>query len=878
MNQFADAFASGNAQEHFKQLIKQKNSELQAKFDPLQSVAELLSEKSAFIDSLLSQCWRHFLGEHAQQFSLIAVGGYGRQELFPHSDIDILILTAEAPGEALHEPLANFSRFLWDIGLKPGQSVRSIAECIQAAIDDQTIMTTLLESRLIDGNQELLEYLLTETGTEKIWPSEQFFHAKFMEQRARYAKFHDTAYNLEPNIKEGPGGLRDIQIIAWIFKRHYHAQTLQELINYDFLSPSEYAELIAGQQMLWRLRYALHTLTGRGEDRLLFDYQYDLAAWFGFAKTEATQDVERFMQYYFRTVVGLERLNEILLQLFDERFISHANTRQIIPINNKFNSVGRYLEVADENVFQRDPPALLEIFLALQQSPSLLGIRASTIRLIRKNLPLIDDDFRRNKNVNRLFIDILRQPRGVLSQLRRMNRHGILAAYLPSFGHIVARMQYDLFHVYTVDEHTLFVVRNLRRFALQKHRAELPMCNDIFMLIKKPYLLYIAALFHDIAKGKGGDHSELGETIAREFCLQHDIPEYDTRLVMWLVRNHLIMSMTAQRKDISDPDVIHEFATQVGTIERLNHLYLLTVADIRATNPELWNSWKDALLKELYNATHRALHQGLQNPLDQAARIAETKQEAIRELQILGISRAYADTAWQHISDDYFLRFSPDEIIWHTVALAAAGSDSSQPLVLLRPQTLLRSAEVFVFSPYKETVFSLITGALDQLGFTILDARIVTTKDNYLLNSFQILEQSGQPINDLFREMHICAALRKTLAQGASSSQKNIRHRASRQAKHFPIPTSCYFHPATPNRYTPLEIICTDRPGLLSKIGKAFLQREIILHNAKITTIGSRVEDMFYITDKDNDPIDDPETQQQLREEISKVLDEAMQH
>lgn len=877
MDPFADLFATSHAQEHFKQLIKQKNGELRTKFDPQQSVSLLLHEKSAFIDTVLSGCWRHFLGRHAAQLSLIAVGGYGRREMFPHSDIDILILTLP-DDDAYREALAEFSRFLWDIGLKPGQSVRSIAECVQAATDDQTVMTTLLDSRLIDGNPELLERLITSTSTDHIWPSEQFFHAKFMEQRARYAKFYDTAYNLEPNIKEGPGGLRDIQIIAWIFKRHYHTQTLQELIKYDFLSESEYEELVAAQQTLWRLRYAMHTLTGRCEDRLLFDYQHDLAEWFGFANTGATQNVERFMQHYFKTVVGLERLNDILLQLFDERFINRSNANQAIPITAKFNSVGRYIEAVSDNVFQQHPTALLEIFLVLQQSPSLLGIRATTIRLIRKNLFLIDDEFRRNKNACRLFIDILRQPRGVLHQLRRMNRYGILAAYLPSFGHIVARMQYDLFHVYTVDEHTLFVIRNLRRFSLRIHRAELPLCTDIFLLIKKPYLLYIAALFHDIAKGKGGDHSELGETIARNFCAQHDIPEYDTKLVTWLVRNHLMMSMTAQRKDISDPSIIHEFATKVGTIERLNHLYLLTVADIRATNPELWNSWKDALLKELYTATHRALHQGLQNPIAQAERIAENKQEAAQELQKLGISQAHIHNAWKHISDDYFLRFSPEEIIWHTIAIAAGDSDSNQPLVLLRPQTLLRSAEVFVFSPYKETNFSLITGALDQLGFTILDARIITTTDNYLLNSFQILEQSGQPINDLFREMHICATLRKVLHMGRSNGQKNIRHRASRQAKHFPIPTTFFFHPATPNRYTPLEIICTDRPGLLSKIGKAFLRREIILHNAKITTIGSRVEDMFYITDKQGNAIDNPETQQQLREEILTVLNETTQH
>lgn len=857
----------------FKELIKQKNTELRQKFDPQSSVANLLKEKSDFIDEILTSCWRYFLNEHAVTLSLIAVGGYGRKELFPYSDIDILVLLDSNDTSACQEPLAHFFTFLWDIGLKPGQSVRTINETIQAARDDQTIMTGLMEMRLIDGSEFLFETLKARITPDKIWPSDQFFAAKMLEQRQRYAKFHDTAYNLEPNIKEGPGGLRDRQVIAWVFKRHYNASTLKELIKYGFLPKSEYAELVAAVEVLWRIRYALHLLTNRGEDRLIFDYQRELAVQFGFKtkNPKFNQDVEQFMQFYFKTVQGLERLNEMLLQLFNERFLSEEVIPKPIPLTDEFVSINGYLEAKGDSIFEKNPLTLLKVFLILQQNPGLKGIRATTIRLIRKNLHLIDDDFRNNKAANRLFVEIFCQPRGITTQLRRMNRYGILAAYLPAFANIVARMQYDLFHIYTVDEHTLFVIRNLRRFALEIHYDELPFCNDIFKLIAKPEILYFSALFHDIAKGRNGDHSTVGEEIARNFCIQHDFSSHDTKLIAWLVRHHLIMSLTAQRKDIGDPDVIHEFAQQVGSTEYLNYLYLLTVADIRATNPEIWNSWKDALLKELYSVTHNALRRGLQNPVGLMDRLQDTKKEAKDELIKLGLSEPIIDSSWQHANDDYFLRYSADEIAWHTIAITSS-SEEDLPLVLLRPQTQRGSAEVFVYTKNKGPIFSIITATLDQLGLTILDARIMTTKNDYALNSFQVLEQSGEPIKDLLREIHISTALRNNLLFGTAQERKNI-HRESRQAKHFPIPTSVEFYADPLNRHTIIELVTTDHAGLLSKIGRVFVNLNIHLQSAKIFTIGGRAEDMFYVTDSQLLPISDKNQQDIIKKEIISVLE-----
>jgi [protein-PII] uridylyltransferase len=854
-----ELFATQNNIVSFKNLLKQQLDSLKARFDPHQSVMQLLLDKAQFIDLLLTTAWTHFLADHTNKLSLVAVGGYGRQELFPYSDIDILILLDGIQTPKHQEALSDFCRFIWDIGLKPGLSVRTVAECVEALKDDQTIMTSLLEMRLIHGNPELFNQIQQIINSDKVWPPEQFFAAKMHEQQLRYFKYHDTAYNLEPNVKEGPGGLRDLQVIAWVFKRYYHSASLEELIAYHFILASEYHELIAARDILWRTRYALHLLTNRNEDRLLFDCQHDLAVQFGFTEGDYNQITEQFMQFYFKTVVGLERLNEMLLQLFKER-LTTSQKIEPVEINDCFVAISGYLEAKNEQIFQQQPLLLLELFLVLQKNPHLKGIRATTIRLIRNNLDLIDDTFRYDKAANRLFMEILRQPVGVTHLLRRMNRYGILAAYLPSFANIVARMQYDLFHVYTVDEHTLFVIGNLRRFSLTKYQYELPFCYDVFALISKPEVLYIAALFHDIAKGMGGDHSTLGEEMAREFCFQHELSSHDTKLITWLVRNHLLMSMTAQRKDISDPEVIYEFASQVGNSEYLNHIYLLTVADIRATSPTLWNSWKDALLQELYNLTLRALRHGLQNPITVEQRLMENKKEANDELLKQGLCQALIEASWQHTSDDYFLRYTTDEIVWHTLAIASC-SERDLPLVLLRLHTQRGSAEVFVYAKNEEMIFSISTATLDQLGLTILDARIITTADQYVLNSFQVLEQSGQPINDETRKEHICSSLRANLLKKTIKVQKNI-HRQSRQAKHFPIATTVFFPDDSVSRFTVVELVTTDRSGLLSDIGQIFIALNIQLHDAKITTIGSRVEDIFYITDKSGNLLTDMQKQQ----------------
>ncbi len=867
-----ELFTSPNKIQHFKGLIKDNIADTISQFHSSAPMLELINARADFTDDILRQCWRNFLGHDAKSLALIAVGGYGRRELHPQSDIDILILLDDETEENQHNSLSEFFKFLWDIGLKLGHSVRSVTECTSVAIQDQTIITNLMESRIVDGSKKLFDKMTENIDPSKIWPSNTFFEAKMEEQHHRYAKYRDSGHNLEPNVKEGPGGLRDIQLIAWVIKRHYNSRTLSELLQQGCLTKSEYDEFIQAQEFLWRVRFALHAITGRDENRLLFDYQITVAQQLGYGDNEENQAVEKFMQQYYRTVMGLQRLNEMLMQLFREVMLREHEGCSVVSINQHFQSLCDFVEVTHENVFKARPIALLEIFLVLQQVSSTKGVRAPTIRLIRQNLHLIDDKFRKNKNASNLFMEILKQRNGITHQLRRMNRYGVLAAYIPAFANIVGRMQYDLYHVYTVDEHTLFLIRNLRRFALAKFRHELPFCNDIFMLIPKPELLYVAGLFHDIAKGKGGDHSILGQKIAKDFCQQHGLNRHDTNLVTWLVRNHLLMSMTAQRKDIADPEIIREFATVVGTLERLNYIYLLTVADIRATNPSLWNSWRNSLLKELYFAVHRAFHRGLDNPLDKQEQIKSAQREARSMLKHLGLKISDVKKVWRTISEDYFLRYSPEESVWHTIAIASCHYEDL-PLILLRPQNQRGSAEVFLYTKNDDYIFSHSTAILSQLGLTILDARIITSGKDYVLNSYLILEQSGDPIDDLLREQQIAAKLRAQLKNSCGLSPDVVRLE-NRLAKHFKTDTQIYFHTDPHHRYTILELITNDQLGLLSKVGRAFNQLQVRLHQAKITTIGSRAEDLFYITDNQDQLFDSDEIKESIKKTIIALVGE----
>jgi [protein-PII] uridylyltransferase len=823
---------------------------------------------ATFIDRLLAKAWIAHELPRDKGLALVAVGGFGRGELHPGSDVDLLILVNKVRDHAAQ--IQSFITFLWDIGLEVGQSVRTVKDCVRESKKDITVATNLMEAHLIVGDAALFERMRQATSAEKIWPSRKFFEAKWSEQRSRHYKFHDTAYNLEPNVKEGPGGLRDIQMVGWVAKRHFGAETLHELVTHEFLTESEYESLTQGQSFLWQVRFALHILTGRREDRLLFDYQRTLAAQFGYSDDDANLAVEKFMKRYYRTIMDLSRLNEMLLELFQEAILHADASRSITPISRRFQAVNGFIEVTNANVFKRYPFALLEIFLVVQQHEELKGVRASTIRLIRAHRQLIDEKFRHDIRSRSLFMEILKQPNRVTRELRRMHRYGVLEEYLPVFGAVVGQMQYDLFHTYTVDEHSLFVLQNIRAFASPEREQAMPRCAELFARLPKPHLLYIAGLFHDIAKGRGGDHSELGMTIAMEFCIDHGLGQYDARLVAWLVRHHLTMSLTSQRRDITDPDVIKEFAQTVGDQNHLDYLLLLTVADVRGTNPALWNDWKATLLGDLYESTARALRRGLENPIDRAELIAETQLEARRLLQDSNGISEQAATLWASLGDDYFLRSTADEIAWHTRAIVQADADEL-PLALVRQGR--GGTEVFVYAPDREFLFAASTSVLGRLGLNIVDSRILTADNGMTLDSYVVFELDGEPVSGAAREREISAALRAALSDPGATRRDN-RRLPKRQLRHFQTPTQVSFSHDPGNDRTVMEVIAGDRPGLLSVIGWALADCKVRLQNAKIATFGERAEDVFFVTDAGNRPLA-PESFDAVRDKVIAAIDAA---
>jgi [protein-PII] uridylyltransferase len=865
------ALAAGDqAVAAIRSALRAATRELFALYDRGAPVSELVAARSQLVDILVCEAWGRNV-PHGSKAALVAVGGYGRGELHPASDVDILILVEHSDDPRLDAVMSDLITFLWDIGLEVGHSVRTVDECVAEGRADVTVMTNLIEARLLAGGESLFSRMRAATAPDRIWPSAAFFAAKIREQRARWHKYGDTAYNLEPNIKENPGGLRDIQMIGWVAKRHFSADTLHDLVTHGFLSEGEYLTLVEGQALLWRIRFVLHRLAGRREDRLLFDYQRTLAHAFGFADADETLAVEQFMQQYYRTVMELNRLNEMLLQLFEEAILLHDHLAPPVAINKRFQSRSGFLEVRRDNVFRRNPVALLEVFHILQTHPDVASVRASTIRLIREHRHLIDDKVRNDLRARSLFMEILRHPTGLTHALRRMNRYGVLAAYIPVFANIVGRMQYDLFHVYTVDEHTLRLVRNLRRFSVSEHTHEYPLCSAVAHTVPKLELLYLAGLFHDIAKGRGGDHSLLGARDAWDFCILHGLSEYDSRLVAWLVEKHLLMSMTAQRKDTSDPEVIQEFAAVVGDTTRLDYLYLLTVADMRATNPERWNSWKDALLRELYHATRRALIRGLDNPQAQDDLVQQKKAEAARLVSRYGLTPEACTQLWERFTLDYFAHGSPDEIAWQARLLLGT-SDTHLPLVAIRRVTARGSTEILIYTHDQKNLFGRTTALLDQMRLSIMDARIMTTNDGMVLNTYYVLELEGNPVGDEQRMAEIRSALENELAESRTKDIQ-VARRLPRRHKYFPTATDVSFATDERNQRTIMRLVTLDRPGLLAEVGAVFDACDIRLQNAKIATVGAAVEDVFFITTEDRTPITCQEILSCLREQIHRRVE-----
>lgn len=797
------------------------------------NAARLLSAHSKLIDRHLRDIWQQLA--MPENIALIAAGGYGRGELYPKSDIDLLILLDRDADEALQHKLRELIALLWDIGLEVGHSIRTVAECLNES-GDITVQTNLLETRLLCGNAGLFDELCSAIASQL--DPRVFFKAKLQEQQQRHARFDDADFNLEPNLKESPGGLRDLQTITWISRAAGLGTKWSELAQAGLISATEARQIARHDALLQTLRTRLHYLARRREDRLLFDFQTTLAEQMGIAASANRRASEHLMQRYYRTKLAVSQFNTILLQnlhdyLFHETPPQHA-------LNERFRVIGTLLDIRDEQLFEHTPEAIFELFLIQQQHTEITDLTARTLRALWRAQQQIDAAFRRNPVNRARFIEILRQPQGVNHALRRMRQYGILGRYIPAFGRIVGQMQHDLFHVYTVDEHILMVVRNLRRFALKKHAHEIPLCNQLMSEFARPEVLYIAGLFHDIAKGRGGDHSQLGKKDARLFCTQHSLSQDDSDLVVWLVGQHLTLSATAQKQDLGDPEVIKSFSEKIRNDRYLVALYLLTVADVKGTSPNVWNAWKAKLMEDLFGLTRRYIKEGAS-----ANHLEEIRSQAAATLNLYAITPESYRLLWAQLDDSYFMDHEAQEIAWHT-RLLAYRANTAAPIVKARLSRAGTGLQVMVYCQDQRHLFALICAFFSRMQYNIVEAKIHTTQHGYALNSFQIIEvtRSEMAYRDLMNyiEFELSQKIEhKKPVEPVSGG------RVSRQLKHFPINTRVNLERDRRGMYV-LSLISGDRPGLLARIAQIFDQHDIRLHRAKINTLGSRAEDVFWIS------------------------------
>lgn len=863
----------------FRKTINNARAILDERFKSNVKIETLIRDMAWLVDQILAYAWKQYDWKDAEDISLVAVGGYGRGELHPYSDIDIQILLKRKNHKKYRDNIEKFLTFLWDINLEIGQSVRTIKESEQEAANDITVATSLMESRTVIGSPGLHKKLMLQLSQKKIWKTKEFFAAKVSEQLNRHKRHDHIAYALEPDIKVAPGGLRDIQTIGWIAKRYYDAPNFTGLVERGFLQKSEFSDLIRGRNFLWKIRYGLHMITGRREDRLLFEHQHSLATIFGYKDDKKSLGIEKLMQEYYRIVLTLRVLNDVLLQLFDEDIIRSSEKVKIKPLNNRFQIRNNYIEVVHTRVFRQTPPALLEIFVLMAQNPDIEGIRASTIRLIRNGRQLIDAKFRNDIRNTSLFMELLRSPYKLVARLRQMKRYGILSAYLPEFGKIVGQMQHDLFHIYTVDDHILQVLENMRRLRHPEAEEKFPIAAQIVKRLPKIELLYIAGLYHDIAKGRGGDHSILGVADSEKFCKRHHLGNWDTRLVGWLVADHLVMSSVAQREDIQDPEIIRDFALKVGDQTRLDYLYALTVADINATNPSLWNTWRASLLRQLYLLTKRALSQGLEKIVGKADWIKENQLMAISILKERGFTKKKVLKIWNNPDEDYFLRESAENIAWHTEAISRHLPENN-PLILIKDSIEHQyegATQIFIYSLNSKFLFANITNALDRLNLNIQDAKLFNSDSEYSMKTFMVLEADGKPIGKNPCRVKDIKAILKLYIETPQLKPESTGMRTPRNLRGFTrnTETTLTDNPNTP--YSILEVLCPDRPGLLAIVANIFVDMNITLHNAKITTLGENVEDVFFISDDKNKPLRDTKITDKLQKSIREKLDAQIQ-
>ena len=809
------------------------------------NIHALLRRFAALADGLLRTLWRR--AELPPDLALLAVGGYGRAQLFPYSDIDVLLLLPPHCSPECEDGLrARIERFVgscWDAGLEIGSSVRTAAQCLAEAAQDVTVQTSLLEARWLCGSRALFDEFEQQFRAQ-IDPR-AFFTAKTLEMRQRYTKYENTPYALEPNCKESPGGLRDLQTILWVARAAGLGRNWRELGASGMATAIEVRHLARNEALLSLIRARLHALAGRREDRLVFDLQTAVAESFGY-RSQAPDGSplpmrasESLMRRYYWAAKAVTQLAQVLLRNIEEHL--NPSTHALRPINERFYEKANLLEVASDDLYQREPHAILETFLLYETTVGIKGLSARTLRALYNARGVMDAQFRRDPVNRATFLRILQQPAGITHAMRLMNQTSVLGRYLWPFRRIVGQMQHDLFHVYTVDQHILMVLRNVRRFFMAEHAHEYPFCSQLAAGWDKPWLLYVAALFHDIGKGRGGDHSLIGAMEARRFCHQHGIAREDAKLIEFLVREHLSMSRVAQKEDLSDPQVIAAFAQRVGNERYLTALYLLTVADIRGTSPKVWNAWKGKLLEDLYRATLRVL--GGRAP-DPAAEVEARKREALVLLNLHAQPFEAHKALWDTLDVSYFMRHEAADIAWHTRHLSRH-VNAPYPVVRARESLAGEGLQVLVYTPDQPDLFARICGYFDRAGFSILDARVHTTRTGHALDTFQVVV-ANQPGH--YRELiHMVENDLVRAIQDTGPLPEPGRKRVSRRVKSFPVAPRVTLQPDEKAQHWLLSISASDRAGLLYLVARILAQHHLSVQLAKVTTLGERVEDTFLI-------------------------------